>query len=119
MEYPDSLPAIQDLKVCGILFRILVFKIVATSCFSLISPNFLLFVRLFTLYTLYCIAVYIVLHVTLVLKWVVLNSVQFPVKVLKFGNPVLHSCEGDEMRISMLGPSFTEFTGFVDCIAVL
>ena len=50
VEYPDSLPAIQDLKVCGILFRILVFKIVATSCFSLISPNFLFFVRLFTLY---------------------------------------------------------------------
>lgn len=50
VEYPDSLPAIQDLKVCRMLFRILVFKIVATSCFSLISPNFLLFVRLFTLY---------------------------------------------------------------------
>ena len=56
---------------------------------------------------------------TLVFKWVVLNSVQFPVKVLKFGNPVLHSCKGDEMSISMLGPSFTDFTGFIDCIAVL
>ena len=50
VEYPDSLPAIQDLKVCGILFRILVFKVVATSCFSFILPNFLLFVRLFILY---------------------------------------------------------------------
>ena len=56
---------------------------------------------------------------TLVFEWVVLNSIQFPVKVLKFPNPVLHSYKGDEMRISMLGPSFIDFTGFVDCIAVL
>ena len=26
VEYPDSLPAIQDLKVCGILFRIFKFS---------------------------------------------------------------------------------------------
>ena len=48
-----------------------------------------------------------------------LNSVQFPVKVLKLPNPVFLSCKGGEMRTSMLGPSLLILQAMLYCSVVI